>query len=180
MVEVGLYDPKRSSSATISLNGNTLSTVTFFSPDATVWLENGLNTITVSFGKRSADRYLFDATAIEENMCLPDTTSNVVIGDLEYAASNSLYATTYATIATACALNPATGKAQPYVNLFDNSDLLFNVSVNNVALTQLGSTRPHVPIFLAPGWNVISAANGGLSIIDYYVRNGGDGNCTLQ
>jgi hypothetical protein len=35
-----------------------------------------------------------------------------------------------------------------------------------------------VPIFLSPGLNVISAANGSLST-DYYVRDGGTGTCSL-
>lgn len=179
MVQVGLYNPKRNASAEISLNGSAVASVTFFSPDSQVWLVNGMNSINVALSRRSTDRYSFDATATEENYCLPDTTNNVEIGDLEYAASNNLYATTYATISTSCALNPATGRAQPFVNLFDNSNLLFNVSLNLAALTQLSSTRTHTPIFLAPGWNVISASNGALSIIDYYVRHGGDGTCTL-
>jgi hypothetical protein len=60
----------------------------------------------------------------------------------------------------------------------DTGDYLLNVSVNGEALTQLSATRPHTPVFLSAGQNVISAANGYLTI-DYYVRNGGDGTCTL-
>lgn len=180
VVHVGLYNPKRNSTGTISLNGSAVATVSFFAPDARVWLINGANTISVALSKRMSDTYAFDATANEINICLPDTTGNVVIGDLEYAASNNLYATTYATVSSGCAMNPISGRAQPYVNLFDNSDMLFDVSVNQVPLTQLGGARQHTPIFLGPGWNVISASNANLSVIDYYVRNGGDGNCTLQ
>jgi len=51
-------------------------------------------------------------------------------------------------------------------------------STNGEALTQLSATRPHTPVFLAARQNVISAANGHLSV-DYYVRDGGDGTCTL-
>jgi hypothetical protein len=40
-------------------------------------------------------------------------------------------------------LNPATGRAQRYVNLFDSGTYLLNVSVNGVPLTQLSATRPH-------------------------------------
>jgi hypothetical protein len=68
--------------------------------------------------------------------------------------------------------------AQPYVNLFDNGGYLLNVSVNGDPLTQLSATRPHTPVFLGAGPNVISAANGYLSV-DYYVRDGGDGTCVL-
>jgi hypothetical protein len=77
-----------------------------------------------------------------------------------------------------CALNGSTGLIQPYVHLFDNGNYLLNVSVNGVALTQLSATHLHTPVFLNPGQNVISAANGYLSV-DYYVRDGGDGTCTL-
>jgi hypothetical protein len=54
---------------------------------------------------------------------------------------------------------------------------LLNVSVNGVPLTQLSASRPHTPVFLSAGLNLISAANGSLSI-DYYYRDGGDG-CVL-
>ena len=79
---------------------------------------------------------------------------------------------------TGCAWNAATGQPQPYVNLFDNGAYLLNVSVNGVPITQLSATHPHTPVFLSAGLNVISAANGTLSI-DYYVRDGADGMCTL-
>ena len=95
-------------------------------------------------------------------------------GDLEYAASNK----SYSTVTPGCAWNALTGQAQPYVHLFDNGTYLLNVSVNNVPLTQLGTLRPHTPVFLSAGLNVISAANGSLST-DYYVRDGGSGSCTL-
>ena len=77
------------------------------------------------------------------------------------------------------ALNPLTGLAQPFVNLFDNGTWLLNVSINNVPLTQLnGSTRRSAPVFLVAGLNVISAANAAVST-DYFVRDGGTGQCTL-
>jgi hypothetical protein len=84
----------------------------------------------------------------------------------------------YTTVTPGCALSPATGRPQPYVNLFDNGGFLLNVSVNGHALTQLSPQRPHTAVFLDAGQNVISAANGSLSI-DYYVRDGGDGRCVL-
>jgi hypothetical protein len=110
-------------------------------------------------------------------MCaLPDTSGNTFSADgtLEYAASNK----SYATVTPGCALNPVTGLAQPYVHLIDNGDYLLNVSVNGEALTQLSPSRPHTPVFLSAGLNVISAANGYLTV-DYYVRDGGDGMCAL-
>jgi hypothetical protein len=64
------------------------------------------------------------------------------------------------------------------VHLFDNGGYLLNVSVNGIPLTQLSATKPRTPVFLGAGRNVISAANGSLSV-DYYVRDGGDGSCTL-
>ena len=116
-----------------------------------------------------------DASSTQPNMCIPDTAGNIVSGDLEYAASNK----SYATVIPGCALNGATGHEQPYINLFDNGTYLLNVSVNNIPLTQLNSTtRKSTPVFLSAGLNVISAANGSLST-DYYVRDGGDGSCTL-
>jgi hypothetical protein len=175
LVMAGLYSPKATATATVSLNGNNVASVNFVSPDAQVWLDNGVNTVVVALNKRTADSYTFDASSIQPNMCIPDTLSNSVSGDLEYSDSQK----SYATVTPGCALNGATGQVQPYINLFDNGTYLLNVSVNNVPKTQLnGTTRLHTPVFLSAGLNVISAANGSLSI-DYYVRDGGDGTCTL-
>lgn len=176
MVQAGLYNPKRNASATVSLNGSPDSTVTFLSPDATLWLANGHNTVTVALDKRTADSYSFDATSGQTNYCIPDTSGNTVTPDntLEYAASQK----SYATVNPGCALNSRTGRAQHYVHLFDNGTYLLNVSVNNVPLTQLSSLRRSTPVFLAAGLNVIAAANAAIST-DYYVRDGGDGTCAL-
>jgi len=177
MVQAGLYNPKKSASATVSLNGDAVATVTFLSPDSTVWLANGTNTVVVAPDKRTADSYSFDATSTQTvNSCIPDTVGmgNYVSGSFEYTANNK----SYATVTPGCALNPRTGQAQKYVHLFDNGTYLLNVSVNNVPLTQLSTLRKSTPVFLAAGWNVITAANAALST-DYYVRNGGDGTCPL-
>jgi hypothetical protein len=175
MVQAGLYNPKRNASAAVSLNGGPVATVTFLSPDATVWLANGANTVIVALDRKMADSYSFDATSAQQNACIPDTSGNTISGDSEYAASLK----SYATVTPGCALNSLTGRAQPYVHFFDNGAYLLNVSVNNVPLTQLdGRTRTHTPVFLSPGLNVISAANGSIST-DYYVRDGGGGSCTL-
>jgi hypothetical protein len=175
LVMAGLYNPKATATATVSLNGNDVASVNFVSPDAQVWLNNGVNTVVVALNKRTADTYTFDVSSIQPNMCIPDTLSNFISGDLEYSYSRK----SYATVTPGCALNGATGQVQPYINLFDNGTYLLNVSVNNVPKTQLnGTTRLHSPVFLSAGLNVISAANGSLSI-DYYVRDGGDGTCTL-
>ena len=175
-VQAGLYQPKKAS-GTVSLNGSTVATVTPKSPDANVWLSDGLDTVAVATGK-VADQYVFDASTTfpgQPNVCIPDTRGNTVSGDLEYAAS----AKSYAVVTPGCAFNPLTGRAQPFVNLFDNGRYLLNVSVNGVPLTQLnGTTRTHVAIFLSAGLNVVSAANGQLST-DYYVRDGATGSCTL-
>jgi hypothetical protein len=180
MVQAGLYNPKKNASATAWLNRseNVVATVTFLNPDATVWLSNGVNTVAVEQNPRTVDSFTFDASLTfpgQLNICIPSTNGNFVAGDLETAASSK----SSATVTPGCAVNPLTGRAQPTVNLFDNGSYLLNVSVNNVALTQLnGTTRTHAPAFLAPGLNVISAANGALST-DYYVRDGGAGTCTL-
>lgn len=177
MVQAGLYNPKKNASATVSLNGAPITTVTFLNPDATVWLANGPNTVQVSLNKATGDTYSFDAALSfpgQPNICIPDTRNNVVTGDLEYAATGK----SYATVTPGCAFNARTGRAQPFVNLFDNGTYLLNVSVNNVPLTQLSATRPHTPVFLSAGLNVITAANAALSI-DYFVRDGGSGTCTL-
>ena len=178
MVHAGLYNPKKNASATVSLNGIPVATVTFVSADAIVWIANGYNTVVVTADRRTADSYSFDASLTypnQPNICIPDTSGNTVTGDLEYAASGK----SYATVTPGCAWNPLTGRAQPFVNLFDNGNYLLNVSVNNVPLTQLnGTTRTHTPVFLSAGLNLISAANGSLST-DYYVRDGGAGSCTL-
>lgn len=178
MVQAGLYNPKRTASAVVSLNGDSLATVTFLSPDTNVWLANGANTVVVALNRRTADSYAFDASltyAGQPNACIPYTGANAVSGDLETAASSK----SSATVTPGCALNPLTGRGQPYVNLFDNGVYLLNVSVNNVPLTQLdGRTRKHTPVFLSAGLNVISAANASIST-DYFVRDGGGGSCTL-
>ena len=179
MVHAGLYNPKKSAAGIVALNGSDIASVTFASPDTIVWLANGVNTVAVTLNKKTADSYSFDASLTypnQPNICIPDTRGNAVNGDVEYAASLK----SYVTVSAGCALNPLTGRAQPYVNLFDNGSYLLNVSVNNVPLTQLnGTTRIHTPVFLSAGLNVVSAANGTLST-DYYVRDGGAGTCTLQ
>lgn len=178
VVQAGLYNPKSNASAVVSLNGGAVATVTFFNPDTNVWLANGANSVMVALNKRTADSYAFDASLAypgQPNMCIPDTRSNTISSDLEYAASLK----SYATVTPGCAWNPLAGRAQLFVNLFDNGNYLLNVSVNNVPLTQFnGTTRTHTPVFLSAGWNVIAAANGSVST-DYYVRNGGDGTCIL-
>ena len=174
-IEAGLFNPKKSATADIALNGTPVATVTTESPAADVWLTAGNNTVVVALNKRTADTYTF---AVQAGLCaLPDTSGNTFSpdGTLEYAASGK----SYATVAPGCALNPLTGLPQPYVNLFDTGSYLLNVSVNGVPLTQLSATRPHTPVFLAAGPNVISAANGYLTV-DYYVRDGGSGTCALQ
>lgn len=173
-VEAGLFNPKNNVSAAVVLNGTQVATVTNVSPSVDVWLADGKNTVIVSLNKKTADAYTF---TVQPGMCaLPDTSGNTFSADgtLEYAASGK----SYATVAPGCALNPATGLAQPYVHLVDNGTYLLNVSVNGNPLTQLSATRPHVAVFLSAGQNVISAANGYVST-DYYVRDGGTGTCVL-
>ena len=168
-VEAGLYKPKRNTTATVSLNGTPVATVTAANPFVNVRLAEGDNTLVVTINKKTADQYVFSVQpghcSTSENTISPD-------GTLEYAASGK----SYATVIPGCALNPASGQMQRYVNLFDNGTYLLNVSVNGVPLTQLSETHSHTPVFLSAGWNVIAVANGTLST-DYYVRDGGDGAC---
>ena len=174
VIEAGLFNPKRGASATVSLNGISVATVTADIPATNVWLADGANTAVVALSKRTADNYTF---TVQPGMCaLPDTSGNTFSADgtLEYAASGK----SYATVTPGCAWNPGTGRVQPYVHLVDNGNYLLNVSVNGVALTQLSATHPNTPVFLSAGQNVISAANGFVST-DYYVRDGGDGTCIL-
>jgi hypothetical protein len=174
IVDAGLFNPKNSAKADVTVNGAVVATVTSASPSTEVWLVDGDNSVVVAVNKKTADAYAF---AVQPGMCaIPDTSANTFSADgtLEYAASGK----SYATVTPGCALNAATGLAQPYVHLFDNGDYLLNVSVNGDPLTQLSATRPHTPVFLSAGPNVISAANGFLTI-DYYVRDGGNGMCVL-
>jgi streptogramin lyase len=174
VVDAGLFNPTTKASATVSLNGTPLAKVTNINPATNVWLADGQNTVVVALNKKTADSYAFN---VQPGMCaLPDTSGNTFSpdGTLEYAASGK----SYATVTPGCALNGATGQAQPYVNLFDNGDYMLNVSVNGVPLTQLSRLKRHTPVFLSAGINVISAANAYLSV-DYYVRDGGDGTCLL-
>lgn len=175
VVYAGLYNPKRRATATVSLNDANIATVNFYNPETQVWLDKRINTVGVSLNRRTRDTYTFDATSSQINICIPDTSGNTISGDLEFAASGKSYTGNV----IGCAWNPATQQAQPFVNLFDNGKYMLNVSVNNVPITQLnGVTRKHTPVFLSAGLNVISAANGSTSI-DYYVRDGGTGICTL-
>ncbi len=175
VVEAGLFNPKRAASATVTVNGAPVATVTADIPITDVWLAVGENTVVVTLSKKLADSYTFLVSA--DRCTLPDTSGNTFSADgaLEYAASGK----SYATVAPGCALNASTGQPQPYVHLFDNGDYLLNVSVNGVALTQLSAYNRHTPVFLGAGLNVIRAANGSLSI-DNYVRDGGDGRCVLS
>ncbi|MDD2758731.1 MAG: hypothetical protein PHH11_00400 [Methylomonas sp.] len=175
MVEAGLFNAKQYATATVSLNGQQQAQVTADNPATKVWLVDGNNSVVVRLNKKTADQYVF---SVQPGMCaLPDTSGNTFSADgtLEYAASGK----SYATVTPGCALNPATRQAQPYVNVFANGKYLLNVSINGNPLTQLnGTTRVKTPVFLNAGQNVISLANGYVSI-DYFVRDGGDGNCTL-
>lgn len=171
-VDAGLFNPTSKASATVSLNGTSVATVTAANPAANVWLADGNNTVVVALNRKTADSYTF---TVQAGMCaLPDTSGNTFSADgtLEYAASGK----SYATVVPGCAWNGVA--PQPYMNLFDNGGYMLNVSVNGVPLTQLSASHPHTPVFLSAGQNVISAANGSLSV-DYYVRDGGDGTCTL-
>ncbi|MFA5940026.1 MAG: hypothetical protein WC809_11780 [Sinimarinibacterium sp.] len=176
VIEAGLFNPKQNASATVSLNGAPLVQVTASDPSSNVWLVDGSNNVVVALGRKTADRYSY--TVSPGNCSLPDMSGNTFSADgtLEYGASGK----SYATVVPGCAFNGATGRVQPYVNLFDNGTYLLNVSVNGLPLTQLdGTTRTHTPVFLGAGQNVISAANGYLST-DYFVRDGRDGSCVLQ
>jgi hypothetical protein len=175
LVEAGLLNPKKRDSAAIFLNGTLVGNVTGDSPALNVSLGDGNNTVVVAINKKVADTYPF---YVPPGSCaLPDTSANTFSADgtLEYAASGK----SYATVTPGCALNPATGLAEPYVHLVDDGGYLLNVSVNGEPLTQLSATRPHTPVFLGAGVNVISAANGSLTV-DYYIRQGGTGTCSLQ
>ena len=174
VIEAGLFNPKRGTSGTVSLNATRVADVTSVDPSVDVWLADGDNRVVVALNKKTADSYAY---TVQPGMCdLPDTSGNWFSADgtLEYAASGK----SYATVTPGCALNASTGLAQPYVHLFDNGDYLLNVSVNGVPLTQLSRLQRHTPVFLSAGLNVVSAANAYLSI-DYFVRDGGDGTCTL-
>ncbi len=175
VVQAGLLSPKRTASATVSLDGTFVATVTAANPDVDVWLVDGAtNTVVVALSRKSADSYQF---VVPTGMCsVPDTSGNTFSpdGTLENGASGK----SSATVISGCALNPATGFAQPFVNVFDNGGYVLNVSVNGVPLTQLSASKPHTPVFLAAGTNVISVANGSLST-DSYVRDGGAGVCTV-
>lgn len=176
VVQAGLFNPKprRETEAVVSLNGAVVDRVDATNPSTDVWLTVGNNTVAVALSKKVVDRYAYTATA---NLCSPvDTGGNFFSpdGTLEYAASGK----SYLTVTPGCALNPATGLTQPFVNLFDNGSFLLNVSVNGVALTQLSATRPRVAVFLGAGRNIITAANGSLST-DTFVRDGSTGVCVL-
>jgi hypothetical protein len=173
-VQVGLFNPTARVEADVVLNGVKVNHVLAAAPVADVWLADGSNAVSVVLSKKVADTYVFSVTT---GQCTqPPTTGNYYStdGTLEYAASGK----SYMTVTPGCALNPATGLAQTFVNLFDNGSFLLNVSVNGVPLTQLSAHRPRTPVFLRAGQNIVTAANGSLST-DTYVRDGGIGTCVL-
>jgi hypothetical protein len=174
LVQAGLFNPSSQVEADLRLNGVKLAELRAASPSADVWLADGGNAVTVALSRRVRDIYEFSVTpgqcnlpAVPGNWYSPD-------GTLEYAASGK----SYLTVVPGCALNPATGLTQPFVNLFDNGSFLLNVSVNGIALTQLSALRPATPVFLSAGQNVITAANASLST-DSFIRDGGTGTCVL-
>jgi hypothetical protein len=172
MVQAGLFNPAPRVEAEVRLNGVKLKEVAMASPVADVWLANGSNKVTVAISKRLTDTYVFAVTAGQCSLPVGNYVSPD--GTLEYAASGK----SYTTVTPACALNPATGLTQPFVNLFDNGSFLLNVSVNGTPLTQLSATRPRALVFLSAGQNVITAANGTAST-DTFLRDGGAGTCVL-
>lgn len=173
-VQAGLFNPRPRAEASLRLNGVKLTELDAATPAADLWLADGVNTVNVALSKRVADSYVF--TVVAGQCSTPVTPGNFLSADgtLEYAASGK----SYLTVTPGCALNPATGQTQPFVNLFDNGSFLLNVSVNGVPLTQLGTTRPRAVVFLAAGRNTVTAANGSLSV-DTFVRDGGTGTCVL-
>lgn len=173
-VQAGLFNPRRNTEADVSLNGARLGEVDSTTPTTDVWLATGSNTVAVALSRRQTDRYTFHVAA---DLCSVVTTPGNFFsadGTLEYAASGK----SYLTVTPGCALNPATGLTQPFVNLFDNGSFLLNVSLNGVPLTQLSALRPRAVVFLGAGRQVITAANGSVSV-DTFVRDGGTGACTL-
>lgn len=175
LVQAGLFNPRRGAEGTVYLNRAVVQRVEAEDPSADVWLAVGSNTVKVTLNKRSTDQYVYSVTAGQCNAPPPSGNFFSPDGTLEYAASGK----SYLTVTPGCALNPATGLTQAFVNLFDNGGYLLNVSVNGVPLTQLSSVRPSTAVFLSAGANVITAANAALST-DSYVRDGGTGSCALQ
>ena len=172
MVQAGLVAPRGRTSAVVALDGATVAVLTAADPVADVWLPEGTHTVVVALGRRTQDRYAY--TVIPGMCTLPVGNWLSDDGQIEHGASGK----SQATVTAGCALNPATGRPQAFVNLFDNGSYLLNVSVNGVPLTQLSARRPHVPVFLAAGTNLIAVAEGSLST-DHFVRDGGDGTCVL-
>lgn len=173
-VDTGLLQPSSRTKGVVKLNGQRVARLSATEPAARVWLPAGANDVAVQLNRRTIDHFEFSVAATQCQ--LPDTSGNSFSADgsLENAASGK----SSATVVPGCALNPATGEVQPFVNLFANGNVLLNVSVNGVPLTQLGPQRPSTPVFLQAGWNVLLATNGSLST-DAYVRDAGDGSCTL-
>lgn len=171
-VNAGLFNPTPRAEAVLRLNGVKLKELEAESPTADVWLADGANSVTLSLNRRVTDTYVF---SVASGQCsLPPGNFYSPDGTLEYAASGK----SYMTVAPGCALNPATGLTQPFVNLFDNGSFLLNVSVNGLPLTQLSATRPRALVFLGAGQSLITAANGSSST-DTFTRDGGAGTCVL-
>lgn len=171
-IQAGLFNPAPHAKADLRLNGIKMAELTSASPTADLWLADGNNSVTLTLSRRVTDTYAF--TVLAGQCSLPPGNFYSADGTLEYAASGK----SYLTVQPGCALNPATGLTQPFVNLFDNGTFLLNVSVNGVPLTQLSASRPHVPVFLVAGQNLITAVNGTAST-DTYFRSGGSGSCVL-
>ena len=118
MVQAGLDLPKKNASASVSLNGSMVAMVTCSSPDASVWLANGVNLVRASPVRRVSDDNVFDASlafAEQPNVCIPDTRSNTFDGDVAFGQSFK----SYATVVPDCAFDPRVDRAQAFVSLFD-------------------------------------------------------------
>ena len=111
-MEAGLYQPRAKTKATVSLNGETVATVTTANPVATVWLADGANEVVVTINKKTSDTYTFTMPA---GMCSPGTFGNTLSADglWEYGASGK----SSVTVAAGCAWNAATGQPQPYAHI---------------------------------------------------------------
>jgi len=174
LVQAGLFEPTRRARAVVRADGLPVGPVNAAEPSLPVWLDAGDHRVEVAINRRLTDRY--DISVADGRCVMPDTSANTVSpdGSLEVAASGK----STATVTPGCAMNPATGEVQPFVNLFDNGGFLLNVTVNGVPFTQLSAAHPSTAVFLQAGLNVIAADNAGLTT-DHYVRDAGDGSCSL-
>jgi hypothetical protein len=144
------------------------------SPDTELWLANGLNAVVVTLDRRTADSYSFDASSGQQNYCIPDTSGNNKAADHRIRGQSEVLRHGGAGLCVQCTHGSGTAVCE--------SVRQWNLPAQRFRQQRAAHATQH---FAQEHAGVSGAgpqchlrANGAVST-DYYVRDGGDGSCTL-